>query len=168
MFSATMLPAVATLAKKYLKNPVQIQIGELGSAKKEIDQKVEFINGGEGQKKNVLKKLLNKYSKPPIIVFVNMKVDTEILQKYISKDLGLKCAALHGSKTQEMREAALDSFREGKVDIIVCTNVAARGIDIENVAHVINYDAPNTLVDYVHRIGRTGRAGKKGMATTLL
>lgn len=67
-----------------------------------------------------------------------------------------------------MREAALDSFREGKVDIIVCTNVAARGIDIDNVAHVINYDAPNSIVDYVHRIGRTGRAGKKGMATTLI
>lgn len=97
-----------------------------------------------------------------------MKVDTEILQKYISKDLNIKCAALHGSKTQEMREAALDSFRDGKVDIIVCTNVAARGIDIDNVAHVINYDAPNSLVDYVHRIGRTGRAGKKGMATTLI
>lgn len=82
--------------------------------------------------------------------------------------MNIKCAALHGSKTQEMREAALDSFRDGKVDIIVCTNVAARGIDIDNVAHVINYDAPNSLVDYVHRIGRTGRAGKKGMATTLI
>jgi ATP-dependent RNA helicase DDX23/PRP28 len=97
-----------------------------------------------------------------------MKVDTEILQAYISKDLNMKCAALHGSKTQEKREEALNSLRDGKVDIIVCTNVAARGIDIESVAHVINFDAPNTLVDYVHRIGRTGRAGKKGMATTLL
>lgn len=95
-------------------------------------------------------------------------MDTELLQNYIRNELGHRCVALHGSKSQDRREAALASLREGKVDILVCTNVAARGIDIDSVAHVINYHAPFTIVDYIHRIGRTGRAGKHGMATTLL
>lgn len=102
------------------------------------------------------------------MIFVNHKLETENLEKYINKDLGLKSVSFHGSKTQERREAALESLRDGRVDIIVCTNVAARGIDIDSVSHVINFDAPNTIIDYIHRIGRTGRAGKKGMATTLL
>ena len=102
------------------------------------------------------------------MVFVNHKAETENLEKFINKDLSLKAVSLHGSKTQERREAALDSLREGRVDIIVCTNVAARGIDIDSVSHVINFDAPNSIIDYIHRIGRTGRAGKRGMATTLL
>lgn len=102
------------------------------------------------------------------MVFVNQKVDTEVLQAFLGKEHGHRCVALHGSKAQDRREAALESVRDGRVDILVCTNVAARGIDIDSVAHVINYDAPNTIVDYIHRIGRTGRAGKQGMATTLL
>ena len=122
----------------------------------------------EGPKKRVLAKLLEKYRRPPIMIFVNHKADTEILQEYISKELHMKCAALHGSKTQERREAALESLRDGRVDMVVCTNVAARGIDIDSVKHVINYDAPNSITDYIHRIGRTGRAGKSGMATTIL
>ena len=101
-------------------------------------------------------------------MFVNKREDTDMLQEYIRKELGRRCVALHGSKSQERREAALDSLREGKVDILVCTNVAARGIDIPSVGHVINYHAPFAIVDYIHRIGRTGRAGKHGMATTLL
>ena len=168
MFSATMLPEVEKLARRYLKHPVHVQIGELGSAKKEIEQRIEFIHGGENQKKQVLAKLLDRFKKPPIIIFVNQKGDTEALQAYLSKDLGHRCVALHGSKSQERREAALESLREGKVDMLVCTNVAARGIDIDSVRHVINYHAPNTIVDYIHRIGRTGRAGKQGMATTFL
>lgn len=126
------------------------------------------MHGGENQKKKVLLKLLDRYRTPPIIVFVNHKAETEILEKYINKELSLKAVSLHGSKTQERREAALNSLREGRVDVIVCTNVAARGIDIESVCHVINFDAPNTIVDYIHRIGRTGRAGRRGMATTFL
>ena len=121
----------------------------------------------EPVKKRILTRLLQN-RRPPIMIFVNQKVDTEILQSFIQSDLKIKCAALHGSKSQERREAALESLREGKVDVIVATNVAARGIDIDNVQHVINYDAPRTLVDYVHRIGRTGRAGKSGVATTML
>lgn len=115
-----------------------------------------------------MSKLLDRYRQPPIIIFVNHKAETENLEKFINKELLLRAVSLHGSKSQDKREAALDSLRDGRVDIIVCTNVAARGIDIDSVSHVINYDAPNTIVDYIHRIGRTGRAGKRGMATTLL
>ena len=143
MFSATMLTQVEKLANRYLQHHIHVQIGQPGSAKKEIEQRVEFISGGESQKKRVLAKLLQRYNKPPIIIFVNQKVDTELLQAYLSKDLGLKALAHHGSKSQEKREAALESLREGKVDILVCTNVAARGIDIDSVRHVINYHAPN-------------------------
>ena len=168
MFSATMLPEVERLAGLYLKHPVHVQIGEPGSAKKEIEQRVEFISGGENQRKKVLAKLIDRFKKPPIMIFVNQRVDVDLIQKYISKELGHRCIALHGSKSQEKREEALESVRDGKIDILVCTNVAARGIDIDSVKHVINYHAPNTIVDYVHRIGRTGRAGKQGMATTLL
>lgn len=168
MFSATMQPEILALTKKYLKHHVYVQIGDLGSAKKEITQKVEFIAGGEPQKKRVLAKLLDRYRKPPIIVFVNQKAATDELQLYLKRDLNKRCVALHGSKTQDKREAALEAFRDGRADIMVCTNVAARGIDIDSIAHVINFDAPFTLTDYIHRIGRTGRAGKSGMATTFL
>lgn len=118
-------------------------------------------------KKKILSKLLEKQNRPPVMIFVNQKVDTEILEKYI-RELGYSVTALHGGKNQDRREAALENLRSGRVDIMVATNVAARGIDIDSVKHVINFDAPRTLVDYVHRIGRTGRAGKSGMATTLL
>ena len=168
MFSATMQPSMEKLARKYLKHPAYVQVGDLGGAKKEIEQRVEFVHGGESSRKRALAKLLEKFNRPPILVFVNKREDTDILQEYIRKELGRRCVALHGSKSQERREAALDSLREGKVDILVCTNVAARGIDIPSVGHVINYHAPFVIVDYIHRIGRTGRAGKHGMATTLL
>jgi len=123
---------------------------------------------GPQQKKRVLAKLLEKHRRQPIMVFVNQKADTETLQQYIKKELHVNAVALHGSKTQQLRELALDTFREGKADVLVCTNVAARGIDIDSVSLVINYDAPFTLTDYIHRIGRTGRAGKHGQAVTLL
>ena len=172
MFSATMIPEVKELAKKYLKEDhAYTQIGDLRAAKKEIEQRCEFVTvsgeAAEPVKKRILARLL-KNRRPPIMVFVNQKVDTELLQAYIQGVLKVKCVALHGSKSQERREAALESLRAGRVEVIVATNVAARGIDIDNVQHVINYDAPRSLVDYVHRIGRTGRAGKSGVATTLL
>ena len=101
------------------------------------------------------------------MIFVKERTDTEHLSGFLTK-AGYSVAALHGSKTQDQREKALNQLRDGKIDILVCTNVAARGIDIDNVAHVINYHAPGNIVDYIHRIGRTGRAGRKGMATTFL
>ena len=101
------------------------------------------------------------------MIFVRERSDTETLATFLGK-VGYNAATLHGSKTQDQREKALKSLKDGVNDILVCTNVAARGIDIEGVAHVINYHAPANIVDYIHRIGRTGRAGRKGMATTFL
>ena len=95
------------------------------------------------------------------------RIDTESLASYLTK-VGFNAATLHGSKTQEQREKALKSLKDGVNDILVCTNVAARGLDVQGVSHVINYHAPSNIVDYIHRIGRTGRAGRKGMATTFI
>jgi ATP-dependent RNA helicase DDX23/PRP28 len=121
----------------------------------------------DGSKKQKLTQLLHKYPAPPIIIFVRERVDTETIANYLNK-CGFNAVTLHGSKTQEQREKALKSLKDGVNDILVCTNVAARGLDIEGVNHVINYHAPSNIVDYTHRIGRTGRAGRKGMATTFL
>lgn len=96
-----------------------------------------------------------------------MKNDVETLHDHLTR-LGKSVTSLHGSKNQEQREKGLNALRNGHADILVCTNVAARGIDIDNVKHVINYHAPTNIVDYIHRTGRTGRAGNKGTATTFL
>ena len=110
--------------------------------------------------------LLEKYGLPSLI-FVNHKADTERLSKEIEKKR-FRSAAMHGGKSQDKREDILESFKNGRVDVLVCTNVLARGIDINDVKQVINYDCPNIFSDYVHRIGRTGRAGKSGVATTFM
>ncbi|CDW80241.1 dead-box atp-dependent rna helicase 21-like [Stylonychia lemnae] len=165
MFSATMLPQIEKLARKYLRSPAFITIGEPGGGKKDIEQRIEFVS--ESQKRSRLQQLLDKFRQPPIIIFVNQRSDTEHLSTFLTK-VGYSVNALHGSKTQQQREAALNSLKSGSIDILVCTNVAARGLDVDNVAHVINYHAPQNIIDYIHRIGRTGRAGRKGMATTFL
>jgi len=105
---------------------------------------------------------------PPIIIFVNQKKDIDNLAKYVSTITRLKCATFHGDKIQAKREQALNGFKTGFYDLLICTNLASRGLDVEGIKHVINYDAPNSIADYTHRIGRTGRAGKKGVATTFL
>ena len=110
---------------------------------------------------------MKKYPQPPIIIFVRERIDTESLANFLTKS-GFRATTLHGSKTQEQREKALNSLKDGANDILVCTNVAARGLDVEGVSHVINFHAPANIVDYTHRIGRTGRAGRKGMATTFI
>ena len=160
-----MLPQIEKIARKYLKFPAMVQVGEHAGGKKDIGQRVEFV--GEGNKKQKLSQLLHKYPQPPVIIFVRERVDTESLANYLNK-VGFNATTLHGSKTQEQREKALKALKDGVHDILVCTNVAARGLDVEGVSHVINYHAPATIVDYIHRIGRTGRAGKKGMATTFI
>eukprot|EP00347_Sterkiella_histriomuscorum_P020962 403335789 len=165
LFSATMLPQIEKLARKYLRFPAFISIGEPGGGKKDIEQRIEMMS--ESQKRNRLQQLLDKYRAPPILIFVNQRADTEHLSTFLTK-VGYNVGALHGSRTQEQREQALNSLKKGSLDILVCTNVAARGLDIDCVTHVINYHAPSNIVDYIHRIGRTGRAGKKGMATTFL
>jgi len=111
--------------------------------------------------------LLQNGPEPPIMVFVNSKKGTDVLAKSLEKS-GMKAASLHGGKTQEQRESSLEGFKEGRYEVLVCTDIAGRGIDVRGVTHVINFDMAKNIEDYTHRIGRTGRAGKSGLATTFL
>ncbi|KAI9008905.1 P-loop containing nucleoside triphosphate hydrolase protein [Phycomyces nitens] len=167
MFSATMPPAVERLAKKYLRRPAVVTIGQAGQAVESVEQRVEMIND-ENKKKNRLLEILNSgvYA-PPIIIFVNQKKGVDVLAKALNR-LGHQAVTLHGGKSQEQRESALSQVKTGSADILVATDVAGRGIDVKNVSLVINYDMANNIEDYTHRIGRTGRAGKTGIAVTFL
>jgi len=164
MFSATMPPAVERLARRYLRAPAFISIGDPGAGKKDIEQRVEWIP--EKKKKERLWEIL-AVAEPPIILFVNQKKAADVLVKALNAD-GFNSASLHGGKHQEIREDTMTAFKEGEIDILVATDVAGRGIDVKGVKHVINFDMAKTIQDYTHRIGRTGRAGLKGTATTFI
>jgi ATP-dependent RNA helicase DDX23/PRP28 len=168
MFSATMPPAVERIARSYLRAPATIKIGDQNSGKnKRIDQRV--IMTTEPGKKNTILDLLTKNRKDEdkFIVFVNAKRACDVLARNLEQ-AHLTCGILHGGKSQDQREASLEAFRKGEFTVLVATDVAARGLDIPDVSHVINYDMPAKIENYCHRIGRTGRAGKEGVATTLL
>ncbi|KAG9318808.1 P-loop containing nucleoside triphosphate hydrolase protein [Chiua virens] len=167
LFSATMPPAVERLARKYLKRPATITIGEAGRAVDTVDQRVEFVIGDEKKKQRVLEILNSGMFASPIIVFVNQKKTADMVAKDLSR-AGWSTATLHSGKTQEQREAALQSLRSGEADVLVATDLAGRGIDVQDVSLVINYQMAGTIEGYVHRIGRTGRAGKQGTAITFL
>jgi len=167
MFSATMPPAVERLTREYLRNPVYVTIGDPNAtANEHVKQNVLWVD-----EKNKRKKLQNLLShgvvEPPIMIFVNMKKNADTLAKYL-RGQNFNAVPLHGGKSQDMRERALAQFKKHEYDVLVCTNVAGRGIDIEGVKHVINYDMPTDIRDYCHRIGRTGRAGLMGVATSFL
>ncbi|KJP87180.1 hypothetical protein AK88_03227 [Plasmodium fragile] len=164
MFSATMPPAVERLSRKYLRAPAYISIGDPGAGKRSIEQKLEFTT--EGKKKQKLQEILEMHE-PPVIVFVNQKKVADIIAKSISK-MKFRAIALHGGKAQELREQTLNSFKNGDYDILVATDVAGRGIDVHGVKLVINFDMPKDIESYTHRIGRTGRAGMKGLAISFI
>ncbi|KAH9814704.1 pre-mRNA-splicing ATP-dependent RNA helicase prp28 [Melampsora americana] len=166
MFSATMPPAVERLARKYLRRPAVVTIGVAGQAVDTVDQQVEFLPN-EDKKRGRLLEVLNQGHTPPIIVFVNQKKTADQLAKDISR-AGWSTTTLHSGKNQEQREAALASLRAGESDILVATDLAGRGIDVPNVSLVVNFQMAGTIEAYVHRIGRTGRAGKVGIAITFL
>ncbi|KAK9120269.1 hypothetical protein Scep_018362 [Stephania cephalantha] len=165
MFSATMPPAVERLARKYLRNPVVVTIGTAGKATDLITQHVIMMK--ETEKMSRLHKLLNELGDKTAIVFVNTKKNADNVSKALDK-AGYRVTTLHGGKSQEQREISLEGFRTKRFNVLVATDVAGRGIDIPDVAHVINHDMPNQIEMYTHRIGRTGRAGKTGVATTFL
>jgi len=167
LFSATMPPAVERLARKYLRRPAVITIGEAGRAVDTVDQRVEFVNGDEKKKQRLLDILNNEGYPAPIIVFVNQKKTADMVAKDLSR-AGWSAATLHSGKNQEQREAALASLRNGDSDVLVATDLAGRGIDVQDVSLVINFQMAGTIEAYVHRIGRTGRAGKQGTAITFL
>ncbi|KAI8907069.1 P-loop containing nucleoside triphosphate hydrolase protein [Powellomyces hirtus] len=166
MFSATMPSAVERLAKRYLRRPAVVTIGTAGQVVDTIEQRVENINDENKKKQRLLELLGSKYE-PPIIIFVNQKKGADVLAKALEK-LGYKSTVLHGGKSQEQREASLAALKNGTKDILVATDVAGRGIDVKNVSLVVNYDMAKNIEDYTHRIGRTGRAGKTGVAITFL
>eukprot|EP01024_Parvocaulis_polyphysoides_P038745 TRINITY_DN34921_c0_g1_i4.p1 TRINITY_DN34921_c0_g1~~TRINITY_DN34921_c0_g1_i4.p1 ORF type:complete len:434 (+),score=60.07 TRINITY_DN34921_c0_g1_i4:146-1303(+) len=172
MFSATWPESVRKLASEFLCNPVKVQVGSKEiSAAKSVQQKVEVIEDSE--KLNRLIKILQQHQKKrtsddekmKIIIFVLYKKEAPHLEAALNKR-GFKAVAVHGDASQQKRQEAVNQFKENNVPILVATDVAARGLDIPDVQMVINYTFPLTIEDYVHRIGRTGRAGKSGLSHT--
>lgn len=139
-------------------------IGSIGKPTERTEQIVYIV--GENDKRKKLIEILSKKVDPPVIIFVNQKKGADVLAKGLEK-LGYNACTLHGGKGQEQREFALASLKNGSKDILVATDVAGRGIDIKDVTMVINYDMAKSIEDYTHRIGRTGRAGKTGIAVSL-
>jgi len=164
MFSATMPPAVEKLTRKFLRNPVYIEIGDKTKGAENVTQTVKWVK--EVEKRKHLEALLPTID-PPCMIFCNTKKAADSLAKYF-KTQGRKTGALHGGKMQRMRTEIMSSFRKKEIDFLICTNVAGRGIDVEDVAWVINFDMPSSIDSYLHRIGRTGRCGKSGNALTFL
>ncbi|KAF9053563.1 P-loop containing nucleoside triphosphate hydrolase protein [Hymenopellis radicata] len=167
LFSATMPAAVERLARKYLKKAAIITIGEAGRAVDTVEQRVEFVSGDEKKRLRMLEVLNSGEYASPIIVFVNQKKTADMVAKDLQR-ANWNASTLHSGKNQEQREAALQALRTGESDILVATDLAGRGIDVQDVSLVINYQMANTIEAYVHRIGRTGRAGKLGTAITFL
>ena len=163
-FSATMPPKITALAKELLFNPVSVDVTPKRKSVKKIDQQLIFAEKGE--KPMILRSILKGNDVDRAIVFTRTKRGANTVARKLEQ-AGLDSAVIHGNKSQNARQRALDAFRRKKVRILVATDVAARGIDIDNVTHVINYDLPNEPESYVHRIGRTGRAGAEGIAVSL-
>ena len=167
MFSATMPLEVERIAKTYLRHPAIIKIGDEDSGKnKRIEQRVMFVPDGQ-KKTKVSEELRRLASTDKSIVFVNAKKQGDVIGRHL-ETVGLRVGVLHSGKSQDQREETLEMFRSGAIQILVATDVAGRGLDIPDVSHVINYDCPAKIENYCHRIGRTGRAGKSGIATTYM
>lgn len=165
MFSATFPRDIQMLAKDFLKDYVFLSVGRVGSTSENITQKIEYVE--DNDKRSVLLDILASQPKEDLgltLVFVETKRMADMLSDFLMSN-NLPATSIHGDRTQRERETALQTFRTGRTPIMVATAVAARGLDIPNVTHVINYDLPSDIDDYVHRIGRTGRAGNTGVST---
>ncbi len=162
LFSATMPKAIADLAAEFLTDPVKVEVSPPGKAADKIDQFVHFV-AGKNDKTVLLKDVLKANPDGRAIVFLRTKHTAEKLAKHLEQ-VDFKVASIHGNKSQGQRERALKAFRDGDINVLVATDVAARGIDIPAVSHVFNYDLPEVPDAYVHRIGRTARAGREGIA----
>lgn len=167
MYTATMPPAIERIARKYLRRPAIVTIGNAGEAVDTVEQRVEFISGEDRRKKRLAEILNSREFAPPIIVFVNIKRNCDAVAKDL-KHIGWRAVTLHGSKSQDQREQALMQLRSNQADILVATDLAGRGIDVPDVSLVINFNMATSIEQYTHRIGRTGRAGKSGVAMTFL
>ena len=163
-FSATIPPQVIPIINSFLKNPKTISVKSTETVE---GIKQELVKVAGRQKEQVLRELLRSQGFDKVLVFGRTKWGMEKLSKSLLAD-GFRVAAIHGNKNQNQRQRALDQFKNNQVRILLATDVVSRGLDIDDVTHVINYDQPASREDYIHRIGRTGRANKKGIALTFV
>jgi len=165
LFSATYSKEIKILADELLNMPVLIEVATANATADRVTQQVYLVD--RHRKRELISHMIGMQNWPQVLIFVRTKHGADRLAKQLQKD-GLTTAAIHGDKAQGARQRALDEFKQGKVRILVATDIAARGLDISELPYVVNYDLPQVAEDYVHRIGRTGRAGLSGMAVTLV
>jgi ATP-dependent RNA helicase RhlE len=161
LFSATMPIAIRELAEMFLKDPAKVEVAPVSSTAETVDQKVYFVD--KGDKRKLLYHLIRNEGLHDVLVFSRTKHGADNVVKALRKQ-GVAAEAIHGDKSQGARQRVLDAFKNKEVGVLVATDIAARGIDIDKLPYVINFDLPNIPETYVHRIGRTGRAGEGGMA----
>ncbi len=164
LFSATMAPEIKRLADKFLSNPKMVSVAPPASPAELVTQSMVVVNARD--KRDTLRSLIEKESVANAFIFCNRKRDVAVLFRSLERH-ALPAGQLHGDMPQSMRTETLDAFRKGDIKLLVCSDVAARGLDIADVSHVFNFDVPSHAEDYVHRIGRTGRAGREGRALTI-
>jgi superfamily II DNA/RNA helicase len=165
LFSATFSPEIRRLAQSYLQDPVTVEVARPNATASTVEQ--HFYRVSDDDKRRAVRQVLSERKISQALVFVNSKLGAARLARAFERD-GLRTSALHGDKSQDERLKALAAFKRAEVDVLVCTDVAARGLDIADLPAVFNYDVPFNAEDYVHRIGRTGRAGASGLAVTLV
>jgi len=164
LFSATMPNKIQTFARSALVRPVVVNVGRAGAANLDVIQEVEYVK--QEAKIVYLLECLQKTA-PPVLIFVESKTEADDIHEYLMLK-GVEAVAIHGGKDQSEREYAIHTFKEGKKDVLIGTDVASKGLDFPEIQHVINFDMPKEIENYVHRIGRTGRCGKTGVATTFI
>ena len=165
LFSATFSPEIKRLAGSYLQDPVTIEVARPNETASSVEQR--FYSANDDDKRRAIQAVLREQGIRQAFIFSNSKLGCARLTRALERD-GYRAAALHGDKSQDERLKALEAFKQGEVDLLVCTDVAARGLDIKDVPAVFNYDVPFNAEDYVHRIGRTGRGGATGIAVTMV
>lgn len=165
LFSATFSDEIKALAEKLLVSPKLIEVARRNTASEQVSQQVHFVD--KKRKRELLSLMIGRENWQQVLVFTRTKHGANHLSEQLNKD-GITAAAIHGNKSQGARTRALDNFKNGSIRVLVATDIAARGIDIEQLPHVVNYELPNVAEDYVHRIGRTGRAAASGSALSLV
>ncbi|CAD2216410.1 ATP-dependent RNA helicase [Angomonas deanei] len=165
LYSATFPKEIQQLAREFLHHHHFLQVGRVGSTTENITQDVRWVE--DMHKRDTLLNLLSSCPNDRILVFAEKKRDADYLERFLCQNR-LPCTSIHGDRVQRERESALNGFKSGMFNVLVATDVASRGLDIPDVAMVVQYDLPSNIDDYVHRIGRTGRAGKQGVAVSFL
>ena len=165
LFSATFSDSIRSLAKTMLINPREVSVARRNTASELVEQTVHLVD--KPRKRALLSRLIKQHDWPQVLVFTKTKHGANRLAEQLGKD-GIKAGAIHGNKSQGARTRALASFKDGSLPVLVATDIAARGLDIEQLPNVVNYELPHVAEDYVHRIGRTGRAGSSGQAVSLV